>query len=356
MQRARTALVAAVAPRAAAAPPSASRGGAAVTRLELDAGVRPQLLPDGVVDQQIDDDRVAGPRRIGERDAAHEQVRVLRRRRSAERGGAEYASTPENPAQSIQAGHVARRIEVRPRPGGRTDPCGLRIADRGLRMRTRMRIADCGLGRRSAGRAAGAIDRHDRDRHVGVLAAGVGLPARDDAGHVAPAGALNLERRALREEARLIGERAQPALHQVRAEVVEQQEAAEQEERDEQQRRHEADEDVGEDQLAPDAPQQAPLREHDQPGGEVGERRPPRRGPPPCRRRATNGRDAARAPRASRIRNTPSLIARPTTIARPGSVWSSAPRHARRADRQRRAAAAAAALVGRSGSSWTSRY
>ena len=105
----------------------------------------------------------------------------------------------------------------------------------------------------------------------GILRAAVGLPARDDAGDVASAGALDLERRALREEARLVAERAQPALHQVRAEVVEQQEPAQQRERDQQQRRHEADEDVGEDQLAPHAPQQAPLREHDQPSGEIGQ-------------------------------------------------------------------------------------
>jgi hypothetical protein len=53
------------------------------------------------------------------------------------------------------------------------------------------------------------------------------LAPREDAGDIAPAGALDFERRRLREEARLVGERAQPALHQVRAEVVEQQEAAE---------------------------------------------------------------------------------------------------------------------------------
>ena len=156
-----------------------------------------------------------------------------------------------------------------------------------------LRIAECGV--RSVGRAADVIDRHDRDRHVGVLASRVGLTTRDEAGHVAPAGALNLERRALRVEARLLGERAQPALHQVRAEVVEQQEAAEQRERHEQQRRHEADEDIGEDQLAPDAPEKAPLGQHDQPGREVGQ--PDRRDQP--RHRVDDGdkgRNAARGP------------------------------------------------------------
>ena len=53
-----------------------------------------------------------------------------------------------------------------------------------------------------------------------------------------------------------------PVLKRYALDVEEQQETGEEEERDEQQRRDDADEDVGEDQLAPDAPQQTALGQH----------------------------------------------------------------------------------------------
>ena len=75
---------------------------------------------------------------------------------------------------------------------------------------------------------------------------------------------LNLSRRARGEKAGLILEPAQLRLHEIRTEVVEQQQPAQYEERADENGRHEADEDVGEDQFAPHAPQQAALGEHEQ--------------------------------------------------------------------------------------------
>lgn len=111
-----------------------------------------------------------------------------------------------------------------------------------------------------------------RTRHP-ILHDGVRLSARDDALHVAAARPLNLERRALREEPRLIAQRAQTALHEIRSEVVEQEIPAQQEEGHDQQRRDEADEDVGKDQLASHPPQETPLREHGEPEEKVGRTR-----------------------------------------------------------------------------------
>ena len=124
--------------------------------------------------------------------------------------------------------------------------------------------------RRRLARTAGAraVGRHDRNRHAGHLAGRVRLPPFDDAGDVPPVGALNLERRPLRQEAGLIGQAAQMTLHEVRAEVVEQEESAQQEEDDDQRGREEADEDV-EHQLAAHPPEQVALPQDDQPEHDV---------------------------------------------------------------------------------------
>ena len=160
-------------------------------------------------------------------------------------------------------GRADRRASTRPqttRPGGG----GRRRGGRGRRRRTR-------------------DDRHDGDRESGQLARRGVWPPAEDARDIAPAAALNLARGALREEARLVGERTQPALHEVGAEVVEQQESGKQEEGDDQQRRNEADEDIRQDQLAADAPEQTALRGDQQAEDEVCPRRPPARRWPPCR-------------------------------------------------------------------------
>ena len=213
----------------------------------FDARVVLQPLPHLIVDQQVDDDRVARMRSVGKADGAHDEVRVLVRGL----GGLamrvrEHAREPGawNPS-----GNRARWIDVPPRSGGDHRRIGQRLDIR----RT----------------GAAAIGRHDRHRQLRELLGLRRLPARDDARHVASAGALDFERGALRDETRAIGQRVEAALHEVRAEVVEQQEPAQQEERHDEQRRHEADEDVRQNHLAAHAPQQPPLREHDEPEREV---------------------------------------------------------------------------------------
>jgi hypothetical protein len=94
----------------------------------------------------------------------------------------------------------------------------------------------------------------DGDRGVGVLLGDVRLPPGNRGLKLLSADALNFERRSLGDEARLIAECAQSRLHQIGAEVVEQQEPAQQGERRQQDCRDEADEDVGQDQLAANAP------------------------------------------------------------------------------------------------------
>ena len=68
---------------------------------------------------------------------------------------------------------------------------------------------------------------------------------------------LDLEHRRLREEARLLGEVSQAARDEVRGDVEEKEHAGQEEEDDDEQDREDADEDVGEHQLAADAPEQA---------------------------------------------------------------------------------------------------
>ena len=177
-------------------------------------------------------------------------------------------------------------------------------------------------GRRTSGRSARrrSTRRGTRRRRR--------LPPGDDAGDVAAVRALDLERGALREEPRLVGERPQPALHEVRAEVVEQQKPAQQEEGDDQQRRNEADEDVGQDQLAAHAPEQTAFRddraaERRSSAAPIGER-DAGRGVDDAEQRGTRAAEQRR--RVTRTRRA--RTARPMTIARPGSVRNSACRDA----------------------------
>ena len=113
-----------------------------------------------------------------------------------------------------------------------------------------------------------------------------------------------------------VGRALEPVLDQIRAEVGEQQQAAQQEERDDQDRRDEADEDVGDDQLAPDAPQQALRRERQPAADEVdaADRPAPTDGEgiEDAEQRAGTG---ATRPSAMTIA---SFTAAPSTIARPG--------------------------------------
>ena len=70
---------------------------------------------------------------------------------------------------------------------------------------------------------------------------------------------LHFDGRRLGEELRLIDDRRDAIAQHVGADVEEQQRPRHEEERDDQQHRHEADEDVGDDQLAADAPEQPAL-------------------------------------------------------------------------------------------------
>jgi hypothetical protein len=102
---------------------------------------------------------------------------------------------------------------------------------------------------------------------------------RDDAGHIPTSGTLNFERRVLRDEFGAIAQRLQPRLHEIRAEIQKQQEAAQQREGGEKERREESDEDVRDQQLPADAPQQTPFGEQDELDEEVADadrRRQPR--------------------------------------------------------------------------------
>ncbi len=194
--------------------------------------------------------------RVGERRRADEDVRVIGLGAGGRVGpgrgtGGRIREHPGESRTVDPGGQRRRRLGVAPRTGD------------GRHADDRRRQAGAG------GAVAGAIDAPHCDRDAGELRAGAGLSSRDDVQGIASAAALYLEGRALREKARLVGEGVQPALHQVRAEVVEQEVPAQQEERDDQERRKQADEDVGDHQLATDAPQQPALRGHQQADDEV---------------------------------------------------------------------------------------
>ena len=79
---------------------------------------------------------------------------------------------------------------------------------------------------------------------------------------------LQFRDRRLGQELRLVGQRSQARLHEIRADVEEQQQTRQQEERDDEQHRDDADEHVREDELpthAPEQPAPRPEREARQP-------------------------------------------------------------------------------------------
>jgi hypothetical protein len=82
------------------------------------------------------------------------------------------------------------------------------------------------------------------------------LSPGEDGIHVASAVPLDLSGGCRRNRSSAFGQRPQPALHEVGAEIRKQQHTAEQEEGDDQDRRDEAHEDVRDDQLPANAPQQ----------------------------------------------------------------------------------------------------
>ena len=271
-----------------------------------------------VVDRQIDDHRVA---------------RAWRSRETRRRGRACGVS----PSGRCRAGRVRARAGIgeqrRRTRRSRSTPARRAAARRCVHGPARRPRARPACGRRRAGR-----------RRLGAARAIIGTTAIDTPGN-SPAARRLPPRRGCRATSRppprwissavlcarkrdSVGQRAQPALHQVRAEVEEQQEAAEQEERDDQQRRDEADEDVREDQLAADPPQQPALGERRAARNEEVAGADRQRDAGDGVDDAEHRRHARRAPRRRRTR--PASTARPTTIARPGSVRSSASHAPRR--------------------------
>ena len=160
--------------------------------------------------------------------------------------------------------------------------------------------------------------RHERDRQERIAGGAAGLLPLERVAHGLGGGrALHVEQHRLGQEARLLGVGVEPRLHQVAGHVAEQQQAGEQEEGDDQQARDEADEDVGQDQLAAHAPQQPAAHPDRAARRQVAEARARARA---CRPRRRVASQPGSGSTASRRRPSTSLIARPTSSALPGSV------------------------------------
>ena len=183
------------------------------------------------------------------------------------------ARTPANPSQAIHAGHEA--------------PAPARAA-------TRRRVTGGGRGAAAAGRGP------QRPASTGTTASEIpgstARPRRPRAARArshrrAAVARLDLDRRQSRDGHRIFGEVGQRRPDEEGADVGEQQQARQHEERDDQDHRHDADEHVGDDQLAAHAPEE--LRA-------AGRREPDQRG---CRRRRQ--RDAAQRAEALDARAPP---------------------------------------------------
>jgi hypothetical protein len=111
---------------------------------------------------------------------------------------------------------------------------------------------------------AGAPHGDERQRRAGVpLGQQLLLPCQKRLRIVVAAKPSDLHGGRVGQELGLIDTRAQPGLDDVLADRAEEQQAAQEAEDDDEERRHEADEDVAEDQLPPDAPEQPALGEPD---------------------------------------------------------------------------------------------
>ena len=124
--------------------------------------------------------------------------------------------------------------------------------------------------------------RHEDDRQPAVLPAGVaGIPLHPR--HRLAGGCRipsDLRRRGIGRQPGVVDHVVVAVAEQVGADVGRDHKRAEGEERDDQQRRHDADEDVGQDQLAAHAPQQPALHQQEEPPDEIADRdhQPDRRG------------------------------------------------------------------------------
>jgi hypothetical protein len=175
------------------------------------------------VKRQIHDHSVSA---VGhEFDRAQDQLRLIRRILQHDGERAVKAVALDSPARDS-----ARGIDVPPRPR-----------------------------QHRFSRAGGLPGLHDRQRHLRIPIPQVGAPAFEhrSSRRVHPRGAREFGRRRARHQLHGVEQPVVAVLEQVGAEVLEQHEPADDEEDADQERRYDADENVGEDQLLPDAPKQA---------------------------------------------------------------------------------------------------
>ena len=231
-------------PRVGAAP-TPSRARAHVVELDAGRARRTQRDPSRSIDRRC--------RRSTARRAIASRPTIATARttcgRSAGRASARsrHASSPRKPLQPIQPGSVRAASTCDHGPAA----IGRATGRRGFR----------------AAAAAGPVARHNARRTAPGNSLAAFACARPGCARrpVRRRAAISTAVR-LREESRLIAERPQPALHQIRAEVENSSTRRAGRTTTMRSGRDEADEDVREDQLAADAPQQAALGEHDSRG------------------------------------------------------------------------------------------
>ena len=224
---------------------------------DADAGLVGDPLLDHLRERKVEHD---GPGRIGQvgkRHGPHHEARVVLRVRA---GGRNVVSKQAGKALARDPlGQHHGRVEVGPGAGGSRQGHG--------------------QGSRRTGRPGGfnragqTAHRDDGQRHerVSRLDAREAALERLEEGSRRRAG-LQFRDRRLGQELRLIGQRSQTRLHQIGADVEEQEQACQQKERDHQQAGDDTDEDVGQDQLPAHAPQQAASRPEREAGEAIGAR------------------------------------------------------------------------------------
>ena len=204
-----------------------------------DAGLVPEPLDHLLIDGQIDDDGVARSRGPADRHrGANQELRLVCGIGWAHRERADEFAAVHDPGRQRRG-----RLHVTPRSGHHR-----------------------GHGRRAG---IGRLDRHERQRQLRIACLHIGAPPREDPARVLHArAARDLDRGGLRHDAHFVHEIVVAVLEQIGRDVHEHHDAAEEEEDEDQPGRDDAHEDVRDDQLAPDAPQQPAVREPEQPYGE----------------------------------------------------------------------------------------
>ena len=237
-------------------PASTKDGRACINRTdgsELDTGLGAQFVAHRIVHEQVDDDGVSRRRTVRHRDGPRDEVDVATGRLAVHGECADRTrgnrlieirvrKQPLEPAAADPGRQLVWRFHVRPRTGH----------DRLARLRR--------FGRwLRVGALARAVHGHDRDGCTRKSLCHGGLAPAGDGRYATTAGTLDFHSRSRGDGLRLLCQRLEPCLEQVRAEVREQQQPAQQEEGDDQDGRDEADEDVRNDEFSPDPPQQTPL-------------------------------------------------------------------------------------------------